>query len=238
TAPSVSPFVLCEGSTVADLSISTTSGVSYKWYLNSSSTIELPLTDVLQTGYYFVERHENGCESARTQVLVTINSRPNSPVGASVQTFQDTDSAEISNLVMNEPNVVWYATYEDAMKGVNPLKQDMPLVHNTTYYAVIIGSNDCPSLPTAVEVIIVLGVNDFDLSKLNYYTNTVSDELTIVYNDIITQVDVYDLNGRLVQTQTFDSETIQINIGSLTSGTYMVNVKTKENSQFIKIVKK
>lgn len=238
TAPSVSPFVLCEGSTVADLFISTTSGVSYKWYLNSSSTIELPLTDVLQTGYYFVERHENGCESARTQVLVTINSRPNSPVGASVQTFQDTDSAEISNLVMNEPNVVWYATYEDAMKGVNPLKQDMPLVHNTTYYAVIIGSNGCPSLPTPVEVIIVLGVNDFDLSKLNYYPNPVSDELTIVYNDIITQVDVYDLNGRLVQTQTFDSETIQINIGSLTSGTYMVNVKTKENSQFIKIVKK
>ena len=238
TAPSVSPFVLCEGSTVADLFISTTSGVSYKWYLNSSSTTELPLTDVLQTGYYFVERHENGCESARTQVLVTINSRPNSPVGASVQTFQDTDSAEVSNLVMNEPNVVWYATYEDAMKGVNPLKQDMPLVHNTTYYAVIIGSNGCPSLPTPVEVIIVLGVNDFDLSKLNYYPNPVSDELTIVYNDIITQVDVYDLNGRLVQTQTFDSETIQINIGSLTSGTYMVNVKTKENSQFIKIVKK
>ena len=236
TAPSVNPFVLCEGATVADLSLPTPSGVSYKWYLSSSSTTELPLTDVLQTGYYFVERLENGCESSRTQVLVTINSRPSSPVGASPQTF--TDYAEISYLVMNQPNVVWYATYEDAIHGINPLKQDMPLVHNTTYYAVVIGSNGCPSLPTPVEVIIVLGVNDFDLSKLNYYPNPVSDELTIDYNELITSVSVYDLTGRLVQHQSFDSETVRIHLGSLPSGTYMVNVKTKENSQFIKIVKK
>src|SRR5690606_21449941 len=152
------------------------------------------------------------------------------------QTF--VDYAEISHLVMNQANVVWYATYEDAMKGINPLKQDMPLVNNNTYYAVIIGSNGCASLPTPIEAMIVLGVNDFDLSKLNYYPNPVSDDLTIVYNDIITQVDVYDLNGRLVKQQVFESETVQINLSTLTSGTYMVNVKTKENSQFIKIVKK
>jgi len=235
-APDLAPFTLCEGSTVADLTISEPTGVSHKWFINSSSTTELPLTDILISGYYFVVRVENGCESARTQVQVTINSRPESPTGASPQTF--TDYAEISNLIMDEPNVIWYITYEDALNGINPLNQDMPLVNGTTYYAVIIGVNGCPSLPTPIETIIVLGINDFDLSKLKYYPNPVNDLLTITYADVITNVEVFDLNGRMVIKRDFDNQTVQLDFSNLSAGTYMLNIKTKENSQFVKIVEK
>ena len=234
--PSVTPFILCEGSTVADLDLPEPTGISYKWFINSTSTTELPLTDILNSGYYFVVQVENGCESARTQVQVTINSRPESPTGASPQTF--TDYAEISNLIMDEPNVVWYVTYNDAINGNNPLNQNMPLVSGTTYYAVIIGVNGCPSLPTPIETIIVLGVNDFDLSKLKYYPNPVNDLLTITYADVITNVEVFDLNGRMVIKRDFDNQTVQLDFSSLSSGTYILNIKTKENSQFVKIVKK
>jgi len=134
--------------------------------------------------------------------------------------------------------VVWYATYDDAMKGINPLSQNMPLVNETTYYAVIIGTNGCPSLPTPIEAIIVLGVNDFDLSKLKYYPNPVSDQLTITYTEVITNVEVFDLNGRMVMKRNFDKETVQLDFSTLSSGTYMLNIKTNENSQFIKIVRK
>ena len=236
SAPAVSAISMCAGSTVGDLNIPAQTGTSFKWYLNSTSTTPLPLTDVLQSGYYFVTRVENGCESLRTQVQVTINSRPNSPVGNTPQTF--TDYAEISNLIMTQSNVVWYATYDDAMKGINPLAQNMPLVDKTTYYAVIIGANGCPSLPTPIETIIVLGVNDFDLSKLKYYPNPVNDLLTITYTDAITNVEVFDLNGRLVITRNFDNQTVQLDFSNLSAGTYMLNIKTKENSQFVKIVKK
>jgi len=235
-APAVAPFILCEGSIIADLNISDPTGISHKWFINSSSTIELPLTDILISGYYFVVRVENGCESARTQVQVTINSRPESPTGASPQTF--TDYAEISNLIMDEPNVIWYITYDDAINGINPLSQDMPLVDGTTYYAVIVGANGCPSLPTPIKTIIVLGVNDFDLSKLKYYPNPVNDLLTITYADVITNVEVFDLNGRMVIKRDFDNQTVQLDFSSLSSGTYMLNIKTQENSQFVKIVKK
>ncbi|WLD23457.1 GEVED domain-containing protein [Flavobacterium dauae] len=236
SAPAVTPIVLCDGAKVGDIDLPMPSGVSYSWYLNSTSTTALPVTDILKSGYYFVTRVENGCESARTQVQITINSRPNSPTGASPQIF--TNYAEISNLVMNEPNVVWYATYEDAMNGNNPLQQNMPMINGSTYYAVVIGTNGCPSLPTPVEVEIVLGVNDFDLSKLNYYPNPTSDLLTINYSETITKVEVFDLNGRLVMTRDFESETVRLDFGTLSSGTYMLNVKTKDSSQFIKIVRK
>ena len=139
---------------------------------------------------------------------------------------------------MDEPNVIWYITYDDAVSGLNPLSQDMPLVNGTTYYAVIIGANGCPSLPTPVEAIIVLGVNDFDLSNLKYYPNPVNDLLTITYTDVITNVEVFDLNGRMVIKRNFDNQTVQLDFSNLSSGTYMLNIKTKENSQFVKIVKK
>src|SRR5690554_96535 len=236
TMPSVSPFNLCEGATVADLVLPTPTGTTYKWYINSTSTVPLDPADVLSSGYYFVVRDQSGCESARVQVQVTIGSRPSSPTGASPQDF--VNYAEIGELIMDQTNVVWYLTYEDAMNGVNPLPANMPLVHETTYYAVIIGSNGCPSLPTAVEVTVTLGVNDFDLTQLKYYPNPTSDLLTISYNEPIVKVEVFDLNGRMIMNRDFDKETVELDFSRLSSGTYMLNIKTKDSSQFVKIVKK
>src|SRR5690606_23213852 len=104
--PAVSPIILCAGATVADLDLPAPTGAIHKWYINSTSTTPLDPTTVLTSGYYFVIREQSGCESARVQVQVTINSRPNSPTGAIQQNF--VDYAEIDNLVMDQPNVVWY----------------------------------------------------------------------------------------------------------------------------------
>ena len=236
TIPAVAPFNLCEGATVADLTLPTPTGATHKWYLNSTSTVPLDPTDVLSSGYYFVVRTQSGCETDRVQVQVTINSRPSSPTGATLQGFEN--YGEIGSLEMDQTNVVWYLTYEDAMNNVNPLPANMPLVHETTYYAVIIGSNGCPSLPTAVEVRITLEVNDFDLTQLKYYPNPTSDLLTISYNEPIVKVEVFDLNGRMIMNRDFDKETVELDFSKLSSGTYMLNIKTKDSSQFVKIIKK
>jgi len=42
----------------------------------------------------------------------------------------------------------------------------------------------------------------------------------------------------MVITRNFDNQTVQLDFSSLSAGTYMLNIKTKENSQFVKIVKK
>jgi len=236
TPPAVKPFVLCEGAQVADLAIPSPTGVTYNWYLNSTSTAVLPATQLLQNGYYFVTRVENGCESVRTQVQVTIGSKPNSPTGVSPQNF--VDYAEIRNIVMDQANVIWYATYDDALNNKNQLTQNMPLVDGTTYYAVFIGNNGCVSLPTPINVIITLGTNDFDLTKLKYWPNPVNNMLSINYQDVITKVEVYDLNGRLVITKDFDQTEVQLDFSHLSAATYTVKINTKDNSQFVKIVKK
>lgn len=139
---------------------------------------------------------------------------------------------------MDQPNVVWYLTYDDAVNGVNPLPQNMPLVDGSTYYAVIIGANGCASEPTAIDIVVKLGLNDFDLSKLRYYPNPVNDVLTVRYSEVITKVEVFDLNGRLVITRAFDKPEVQLDLSALSAGTYMLNIHAKDNSQFVKVVKK
>lgn len=236
TAPAVAPFILCEGSMVEDLSIPAGTGVSYVWYATSTSTTPLAPTQVLTNGYYFVSRSQFGCESVRTMVQVTINSRPASPTGSDTQNFLD--YAEISDIIMNQPNVVWYLTEADALSGTNPLPQNMPMIDGSTYYGVIIGTNGCASNPFAVTIVITLGVNDLDLTKLKYYPNPVNDILSIEYQEDIKKIEVFDLTGKLVKTESFDGMNVQLNLSSLSSGTYMISIHTEKQSQFVKVIKK
>jgi len=235
TAPTATSFEFCGSATVADLSMPVITGITYNWYLPSQTT-PLAGTTNLVTGNYLVSKAENGCESTKTIVQVTIKPRPASPTGSLTQNF--IDSAMISDLVMDQSNVIWYVTYEDALNGNNPLQTNMPIEDGHIYYGVLIGSNGCASLPTAVTATITLGVKDLDLASLKYYPNPVDSELTISYKEQIKLIEIYDLLGKQIKVQKFDSNDIRVNVSGLSSGTYMFRVQTNTGSQFIKIIKK
>jgi len=235
-APEVSAFTVCGSGYVSDLHITAASGVTFKWFNSPSSTTELAQTEVLSTGTYFVSRVQYGCESARASVSVTVASIPSAPTGNSIQSFAA--GATVSDLITNQGSVVWYITYNDALDGVNPLVVNMPLVNGTTYYGVIIGSNGCPSLPLAVTVEVVLSNNDFVKDELKYYPNPVVDLFNISYSERIKQIEVFDILGKRVKTIKSDNTDVQVDLSDLSSGTYMVQLRTETKSQFIKVVKK
>src|SRR5690606_1656995 len=107
-------------------------GVTFFWYTSATSTSPLQLTHVLNTGVYFVERIHLGCVSERKLVNITITPRPQTPTGNSVQTF--VDSATVSDLVLNETDVVWYNSLYDAENGIDPLAATDNLTNGHTYY--------------------------------------------------------------------------------------------------------
>ena len=239
-APVVNPFTLCESATVADLHLVTPTGVSYTWYTTPTGGTALTQDTVLTTGTYYVEKIQQGCVSQRAAVAVSILDRPASPTGVTVQSFtvESIGEATIADLVMDQNNIVWYITYEDAMTGTNPLVAIMPLVDGQTYYAVILGTNGCPSLPTAVTVDITLSTDEFDKSGLKYYPNPTSDILIIEYKNSIDRVTVYNLLGQKVLTQEANSKDVQLNMSALANGSYMIEIRSKKQTQFIKVVKK
>ncbi|SEH86846.1 Por secretion system C-terminal sorting domain-containing protein [Paenimyroides aquimaris] len=234
--PVINAMEICGDATVSSLPLNPAQGISYKVYATPYIATEMGQNDVVTTGIYYISKVENGCETARAAVNVTVNARPNAPTGNINQSFPD--YAEVKDLKTNEANVVWFESYNDAVNNVNPLYPSTPLVKDKVYYGVIIGTGNCPSLPLAVTVNIFLGLNDLDLASLKYYPNPTDSELTISYKEAIKSIEVYDLAGKQVKSQQFDSDEVRINVSTLAAGTYMVKVHTDTGSQFIKIVKK
>lgn len=234
--PMISAMEICGDATVSSLPLNPAQGISYKVYTTPYIATEMGQNDVVTTGIYYISKVENGCETARTAVNVTVNARPNAPTGNINQSFPD--YAEVKDLKTNEANVIWFESYNDAVNNVNPLYPSEPLITDKTYYGVLIGTGNCPSLPLAVTVNIFLGLNDLDLASLKYYPNPTDSELTISYKEAIKSIEVYDLAGKQVKSQQFDSDEVRINVSTLAAGTYMVKVHTDTGSQFIKIVKK
>jgi len=236
SAPQSTEFEFCGNAKISDVIMPpVASGVTYNWYLPNTTT-PLVETTALQTGNYFVSKSLNSCESAKVIVSVIIKPRPAGPTGNISQNF--IDSAIIADLEMNESNVIWYISQDDALNNRNPLQNNMPLTNAQVYYAVVVGPNGCASLPTAVTVTITLGVKDLDLASLKYYPNPADSELTVSYKEPIRSIEIYDILGKQIKVQKFETNEVRLDVSRLSSGTYMLKVQTDSGSQFVKIVKK
>src|SRR5690606_15479980 len=139
-----------------------------------------------------------------------------------------------ANLQMTSSNVKWFATYQDAWMQVNELPSTRLLQTGSTYYGILVGSSGCGSLPFPVEVTVVLGNESFDLAKLNYYPNPVTDELNINYIDDIVSVEVYSITGQKIIHKQFNSKEVKVDMSSVQSGNYMIRIVTNDAVQFIK----
>ncbi|THD34259.1 MAG: hypothetical protein DI588_03690, partial [Flavobacterium johnsoniae] len=130
-AEEIQEFCSTANPTISNLAIQ---GTQVKWYASANATQELPANTTLVDGTtYYATQTVNGCESPeRTLVIVILNDRLPVPQGAPLQEFEE--GATIADLVVTPANVIWYASYNDAVNNTNPLPPTTPLVDGTTYY--------------------------------------------------------------------------------------------------------
>ncbi len=235
SAPAITSLNLCDGATAGNLYIGT-NAPKYLWYTSNTASTPLPDTQFLTTGNYYIAQEASGCISSRTKVYVTVNTRPGSPTGMEQQSFNF--KATVADLKMDQNNVVWFETYDDAMKQTNQLPPAVPLQDGVTYYAALISANGCSSLPSPVQVTINLAIQDMDLAQLRYYPNPVEANLNISYAEAIRNIEIYSISGQLLLSKSFDASEIQLDLSNLSAGTYTVRINTSNSSKFIKIIKK
>ena len=232
--PTVFNITMCEGTTIGDLNTGTN---NYVWYVDNTTQIPLPDSFVITSGNYYISNKVSTCISGRKLIATNVSARPQSPTGQSKQTFNY--SARIANIRMNEPNLKWFATYNDAIMQVNELGVNHYLQDATTYYAIAVGQNNCGSfIPTAVEVTINLGIKDLDMAQLNFYPNPVETVLNIDYIQEIKEIEVYTITGQRVFSEEFNTNKVTVDMSRLSQGTYLVHIKTEMAQQFIKVLKK
>lgn len=87
----------------------------------------------------------------------------------------------------------------------------------------------------------ILSTSEQLAAKFNLYPNPASSVVNITNSEnmLVKQVTIYDVAGKLLRTQSFNNETeIQLNVANLTSGTYLLHLKTETGTAVKKLVKK
>jgi gliding motility-associated-like protein/uncharacterized repeat protein (TIGR01451 family) len=149
TSPSVptataQTYCSAEGKKVNDLSAT---GTAIKWYSAATGGTLYTGTETLVTGTYYASQTVNGCESARTSVVVTITASPSAPT-ATAQSYCSAEAKKVSDLTVSGAAIKWYsaATAGTLYTGTETL------VTGTYYASQTV--NGCESTRTSVAVTI------------------------------------------------------------------------------------
>lgn len=86
-----------------------------------------------------------------------------------------------------------------------------------------------------------LSADEFEFSGVSVYPNPASDIININLGENTSrfeQISIYDLNGRLVHLSNFDNNSTrqQIDVNNLSSGVYLIEVKTETNQFKTKLI--
>lgn len=146
----VSPVSYCQGQTSIPL---TANGVNLKWYTfatdgQGSSTAPTPSTQSIGTTSYFVSQTIGECESGRTQIDVTVGTKPAAPSANNVEYCQGQTA---SALTANGTNLKWYTS---SSGGESSTTAPIPPTNspNLLSYFVAQSTNGCESDRTQINV--------------------------------------------------------------------------------------
>ena len=149
TNPTIAPILtnqrVCTGTKVSEVF----SGYNnLKWYTTAMGGTALAATDVLTARTYYISQVENGCESPRTQVTITLSAAVAPPTLTTPQEFCVGEGKKLSDIAAN--NYVWY----DAATGGNPLSAET-LLETKSYYVAATNADGCESI-TRQEIRVTL----------------------------------------------------------------------------------
>ncbi len=168
-APAASAQTFCASKTVADL---TATGTNLKWYDLENEGTALATSTALATATYYVSQTDNGCESARTAVTITVNTTA-VPI-ASAQTF--CASGTVADLTATGTNLKWY----DLENEGTALASSTALA-TATYY-VSQTDNGCESARTAVTITVNTPATPIASAQTFCASGTVADLTAIGTN--------------------------------------------------------
>ena len=215
----------CQGEpepTLPDVSIE---GINGSWS---------PDFDPTQTTTYTFTPDPNEC-ALDTSFTINVLDGVSEPSGNSSQTLSA--GATISDLVISPSSVLWYATEQDALNDVNTLTDNFPLEDGATYYAVN-DNGQCRSHAFPVSVQLTLSIADIEKVDIEHFPNPVRSHLKVTSDQMIGEIRIYDMRGKLLLKKTYQDTDVQVDMGSFTSAVYIVQLRTAGQIGHFKVVKK
>ncbi len=146
------------------------------------------------------------------------------------------EDATLADLEPSGENILWFASYQDAIDYTAPLPITTQLNSGDTYYA-ILQAEDCYSLPFPVTVTVELGLASQSMAQLKYYPNPVKDQLFIKNDEKISAVEVFNSIGQKMLILTPNVQSVSLDVSSLRAATYILKITTETSSKTLKLIK-
>lgn len=233
-------------------------GTDLNYYvLNSDGEYELvSINSLIQHGEtYYISQMSNGCESEF--LAVTTNLECPEPTDLSINVSMSTDG-QSGAIVVNwvEPaDVTSVLGYYIVVLDENDNQLFDELVDEGDDYAVFTGLN--LNSEYEVQIYSVCDENipvysemdsfEFDtynlsndsviFNSLRYYPNPTND-MVYIQNDIqIDSIELYGLTGQLIMNKQVNNVESSVDLSALASGVYFMNVKVKDASKVVRVIK-
>jgi len=195
------------------------SGVSFPY--NLAGKISITGTNAGSSLYYYYydwEIESPSCSSARTEVTATILSAP--PVAQFTYT-QNGSTVNFNNTSSNGVSYLWNFGDGTTSGDANPAHT---YTAAGTYDVMLITTNNCSSDTTIQQLTVVItGVEENEMQKIEVYPNPTKDILTINLNNAETdKIVLTDIVGKELLVLTGIKENQSLDMSSFTDGVYFV----------------
>ena len=189
-----------------------TSNAADAWYFTQGFNL------TAQVPYYISYNYVNGSQIYNEKIKVMIGK--NATVEAMTTTLED--NPEVNSELLHATEVVFTPT----QTGV--------------YYLGFNAYSEAGQYELYVDNIRVglnLSTDDFDNSAFKFYPNPVIDVLNLSYTQNISNIAVYNLLGQKVMEEKTNSNSVQLDMSTLSAGSYFVKVSSDNKVKTLKIIK-
>lgn len=246
-------FTNAVNGTVVNFSSTPVQGASYLWNFGdgSSSTQSNPAHTYATVGSFTVTLTvSNPCGTdSVSQTVVTTAAAPFTDFSADNLQVYEGDYVHFFDMSANAPTS-WYWMFEGGAPS-SSTDQNPTVQYNTagSYYVTLVATNTYGANPmNKTNYITVLPSTGVDvaenaISNLAVYPNPANNTLWLTFetSDPIAVVDMFNVTGALVFSETFETPSGKVHfrtgISSLSAGVYFVKLTTNGFTQTIKFIK-
>ena len=209
---------------------------TYTWSTGSTNAL-VTVTPNATTSYTALGTNAAGC-TASGVVQIVVN--PNPTITASSNAPDQNQMCKGETVTLTGAGAVTYQWAANTL-FIQAAQAVVSPQQSTTYTLTGTNANGCSGVTTiALNVSECTGINQITttLSGVKLYPNPTSGVFTVELNTTSAKtIEVTDVTGRVVMTNTSNNEVVNVNINNLSNGIYYVKVQSENAVDVIKVVK-
>lgn len=225
---------VCSGS---QSHITAMGGVTYTWSTGSMAAV-IVVSPTVPSTYTCLVGGANGCVTS-VVASVSVFPLPSNVAATSSMPNQMCKNEIVTLTATGALSYNWYSSsssivYQGANINVSPNV-------TTTYTLIGTDANGCSNSSTLVQnVSDCVGIISLANSAtgIRLYPNPTKSEFTIETNSSdLKVIDIVDLTGKIIYSNTSSKETVQVSLNTFAAGIYSIKIQSESSTEVIKLIK-